>query len=105
SPTATRAEITHAYRTRLRAHHRPTAHGGRRRSTVPLSATSRSPSPTTAPTSTHSTSHHHRCGPTRCTGTNRCDSCRTTGAQPDSPAPPRRPKEPPTPAARLEPPA
>ena len=82
SPTATQAEITHAYRTRLRAHHpdtrhtpsspphhHNTAHNGRHLLTVSRPAASRSQSPTAVPTPMQPTSQRHHCGPARCAAT------------------------------------
>src|SRR6476661_1747398 len=82
SPTATQAEITHAYRTRLRAHHPDTRHTPssqtadehlRQLLAVPRPAAFGSQSLTAVPTPVQPTSQRHHCGPARCAGTDSCD--------------------------------
>src|SRR6476469_4551225 len=100
SPTATQAEITHAYRTRLRAHHPDTRH-------TPPSQTAdddlrqvlaaydllrdparradydRATTLATAPqTPLHPIPQCHHCGPARCAGTDSCAIREHLGAQP-----------------------
>src|SRR4029077_18404463 len=53
-------------------HHKPTGNTGRHLVTVPLSAASRSPSPTEPPTPLQPMSQRHHCGPDRCAGTDSC---------------------------------